>query len=103
MTIRRTFVVLTAAGALLSTAASPVLAAPLPIASPAAESGVQQVQYRRWHGHDGSPLSFSAMREDFFMPQPSSKIQMALIARQPSPAIDELANYLNGSHGLETT
>lgn len=51
MTIRRTFVVLTAAGALLSTAASPVLAAPLPIASPAAESGVQQVQYRRWHGH----------------------------------------------------
>ncbi len=51
MTIRRTFVVLAAAGAMLSTAASPVLAAPLPIANPGAESGVQQVQYRHGHGY----------------------------------------------------
>lgn len=51
MTMRRTFVALAAAGAMLSTAASPVLAAPLPIANPGPDSGVQQVQYRHWHGH----------------------------------------------------
>lgn len=51
MTIRRTFVALAAAGAMLSTAASPVLAAPMPIATPGADSGVQQVQYRHGHGH----------------------------------------------------
>lgn len=51
MTLRRTFVALAAAGAMLSTAASPVLAAPLPIASPGSDSGVQQVQYRHGHGH----------------------------------------------------
>jgi hypothetical protein len=51
MTMRRTFVALAAAGAMLSTAASPVLAAPLPIANPGADSGVQQVQYRHGHGH----------------------------------------------------
>ncbi|MCP3394184.1 BA14K family protein [Bradyrhizobium sp. CCGB12] len=50
MTLRRTFVVLTA-GAMLSAAASPVLAAPLPIANPGPDQGVQQVQYRHWHGH----------------------------------------------------
>ena len=51
MTIRRTFVVLAAAGAMLSTAAAPVLAAPLPIGNPGPDSGVQQVQYRHGHGH----------------------------------------------------
>ncbi|TGN84366.1 BA14K family protein [Bradyrhizobium yuanmingense] len=51
MTMRRTFVALAAAGAMLSTAASPVLAAPLPIANPAPDSGVERVQYRHWHGH----------------------------------------------------
>ncbi|AMA55496.1 hypothetical protein BCCGELA001_03885 [Bradyrhizobium sp. CCGE-LA001] len=49
--MRRTFVVLAAAGAMLSTATSPVLAAPLPIGNPGPDSGVQQVQYRHWHGH----------------------------------------------------
>ena len=51
MTLRRTFVALAAAGAMLSTAASQVLAAPLPIANPSPDQGVQQVQYRHWHGH----------------------------------------------------
>ncbi|MHB0771307.1 BA14K family protein [Bradyrhizobium sp. 5.13L] len=51
MTMRRTFVVLAAAGAMLSTAASPVLAAPLPIGNPGPDSGVQQVQYRHGYGH----------------------------------------------------
>lgn len=51
MTIRRTFVVFAAAGAMLSTAAAPVLAAPLPIGNPGPDSGVQQVQYRHGHGH----------------------------------------------------
>lgn len=51
MTIRRTFIALAAAGAMLSTAASPGLAAPLPIGNPGAESGVQQVQYRHGHGY----------------------------------------------------
>ena len=51
MTMRRTFVALAAAGAMLSTAASPVLAAPLPIGNPGPDSGMQQVQYRHWHGH----------------------------------------------------
>ncbi|MFK4386192.1 BA14K family protein [Bradyrhizobium sp. USDA 223] len=50
MTMRRTFVALAAAGAMLSMA-SPALAAPLPIANPAPDSGVEQVQYRHWHGH----------------------------------------------------
>jgi hypothetical protein len=51
MTMRKTFVVLAAAGAMLSTAASPVLAAPLPIGNPGPDSGVQQVQYRHGYGH----------------------------------------------------
>lgn len=51
MPMRRTFVVLAAAGAMLSTAASPVLAAPLPIGNPGPDSSVQQVQHRHWHGH----------------------------------------------------
>lgn len=49
--MRKTFVVLAAAGAMLSTAASPVLAAPLPIGNPGPDSGVQQVQYRHGYGH----------------------------------------------------
>lgn len=51
MTMRGTFVALAAAGAMLSSAVSPVLAAPLPIGNPGSGSGVQQVQYRHWHGH----------------------------------------------------
>ena len=51
MTMRRTFVALAAAGAMFSTAASPALAAPLPIANPSSDQSVQQVQYRHWHGH----------------------------------------------------
>ncbi|WP_454643077.1 BA14K family protein [Bradyrhizobium liaoningense] len=51
MTLRRIFAVLAAAGAMLSTAASPGLAAPLPIAKPGPDQSVQQVQYRHWHGH----------------------------------------------------
>ncbi len=51
MTVRRTFVALAAAGAMLSTAVSPVLAAPLPIANPGPDQGVQQVQYRHGYGH----------------------------------------------------
>jgi len=50
MTMRRTFVALAAAGAMLSTAVSPALAAPLPIANPGPDQGAQQVQYRHWHG-----------------------------------------------------
>lgn len=51
MTMRKTFAVLAAAGTMLSTAASPVLAAPLPIGNPGLDSGVQQVQYRHGYGH----------------------------------------------------
>ncbi|TQF28073.1 hypothetical protein UNPF46_28175 [Bradyrhizobium sp. UNPF46] len=51
MTMRRTFAALAAAGAMFSTAASPALAAPLPIANPSSDQSVQQVQYRHWHGH----------------------------------------------------
>ncbi|WP_448045912.1 BA14K family protein [Bradyrhizobium liaoningense] len=51
MTMCRAFAVLAAAGAMLSAAASPALAAPLPIANPGPDSGVQQVQYRHGYGH----------------------------------------------------
>ncbi|MGL9620287.1 BA14K family protein [Bradyrhizobium sp. U531] len=51
MTMRRTFVALAAAGVMLSTAASQVVAAPLPIANPSPDNSVQQVQYRHGHGH----------------------------------------------------
>ncbi|WP_440642762.1 BA14K family protein [Bradyrhizobium sp. PUT101] len=51
MTMCRTFAVLAAAGAMLSAAASPALAAPLPIGNPGPDSGVQQVQYRHGYGH----------------------------------------------------
>ena len=50
MTMRRTFVALATVGTMLSTAASPLLAAPLPMANPSPGSGVEQVQYRHWHG-----------------------------------------------------
>jgi len=51
MTMCRAFAVLAAAGAMLSAAASPALAVPLPIGNPGPDSGVQQVQYRHGYGH----------------------------------------------------
>ena len=51
MTLRRTFVVVAAAGAMLSSAASSAIAAPLtPTAIPGPGPSVQQIQYRHWHG-----------------------------------------------------